>query len=41
MIASGKAIDYLAKLDMNAVHEHEIKLNNIITNKINTLMQLA
>ena len=37
MIASGKAIQYLSKLDMNAVHEHEIKLNNIITNKIKHL----
>ncbi len=37
MIASGKAIDYLSKLDMNAVHEHEIKLNRIITNKIKHL----
>ncbi|MED5308823.1 MAG: aminotransferase class V-fold PLP-dependent enzyme, partial [Candidatus Thermoplasmatota archaeon] len=37
MIASGKAIDYLSKLDMNAVHEHEIKLNKIITNKIKHL----
>ena len=37
MIASGKAIDYLAKLDMDAVHEHEIKLNRIITNKIKHL----
>ena len=36
MIASGKAIDYLSKLDMDAVHEHEIKLN-IITNKIKHL----
>jgi len=37
MIASGKAIDYLSKLDMNAVHEHEIKLNRIITDKIKHL----
>ena len=37
MIASGKAIQYLSRLDMNAVHEHEIKLNNIITNKIKHL----
>jgi cysteine desulfurase/selenocysteine lyase len=37
MIASGNAIDYLSKLDMNAVHEHEIKLNKIITNKIKHL----
>ena len=37
MIASGEAIDYLSKLDMNAVHEHEIRLNSIITNKIKHL----
>ena len=37
MIASGKAIDYLSKLDANAVHEHEIKLNRIITDKIKHL----
>ncbi|DAC31375.1 MAG TPA: aminotransferase class V-fold PLP-dependent enzyme, partial [Candidatus Poseidoniaceae archaeon] len=37
MIASGNAINYLSKLDMNAVHEHEIKLNKIITSKIKHL----
>ena len=29
LIATGAAIDYLSKLDMNAVHEHEVALNRI------------
>ena len=37
LIASGSAIDYLSKLDMNAVHEHEISLNKIMTNGIKHL----
>ena len=37
MIASGAAIDYLSKLDMNAVHDHEVKLNRIMTNGIKHL----
>lgn len=37
LIASGSAIDYLSKLDMNAVHEHEISLNRIMTNGIKHL----
>ncbi len=37
MIASGKAIEYLSKLNMNDVHEHEIKLNQIITQRIKHL----
>ena len=36
MMATGAAIDYLAGLDMNAVHEHEIKLNEIMTNGVKT-----
>jgi cysteine desulfurase/selenocysteine lyase len=31
MIGAGAAIDYLAKLDMDAVQEHEVKLNKIMT----------
>lgn len=37
MIASGAAIDYLSKLDMDSVHEHEINLNRIMTNGIKHL----
>ena len=37
MIATGAAIDYLAKQDMNAVHEHEVKLNKIMTNGVKDL----
>lgn len=37
LIASGSAIDYLSKLDMNAVNEHEISLNRIMTNGIKHL----
>jgi len=40
MIASGKAIDYLSKLNMNDVHNHEVKLNRIITDKIKHLNQI-
>ncbi len=40
MIASGKAIEYLSKLNMNDVHEHEIRLNSIITNKIKHLSEI-
>ena len=37
LIASGSAIEYLSKLDMDAVHEHEINLNRIMTNGIKHL----
>ena len=37
MMATGAAIDYLTKLDMNAVHEHEIRLNTIMTNGVKDL----
>ena len=37
MIASGKAIEYLSNLNMDDVHEHEIKLNQIITQRIKHL----
>ena len=37
LIASGSAIDYLSKLDMDAVHAHEVKLNRIITDGIKHL----
>ena len=31
MLATGAAIDYLSAIDMDAVHEHEVKLNKIMT----------
>ena len=37
MMATGAAIDYLSNLDMNAVHEHEIRLNRIMTNGVKDL----
>ena len=37
LIASGSAIDYLSKIDMDAVHSHEVKLNRIITDGIKHL----
>ena len=37
MMATGAAIDYLTELDMNAVHEHEIRLNTIMTNGVKDL----
>lgn len=37
MIGAGAAIDYLAKMDMDAVHEHEIKLNKIMSSAIKDL----
>lgn len=37
MVATGAAIDYLAALDMNEVHEHEIKLNRIMTQGVKDL----
>ena len=36
-MATGAAIDYLAGLDMNAVHEHEVKLNRIMTDGVKDL----
>ena len=41
MMATGAAIDYLANLDMDAVHEHEIKLNRIMTDGIKDLAGLS
>jgi len=41
MMATGAAIDYLANLDMSAVHEHEIKLNRIMTSGIKDLAGLS
>ena len=41
MMATGAAIDYLAALDMNAVHEHEIKLNRIMTDGVKDLPGLS
>ena len=37
MMATGAAIDYLSSLDMNAVHEHEVKLNQIMTDGVEDL----
>ena len=37
MMATGAAIDYLSKLDMDAVHEHEIALNRIMTEGVKDL----
>ena len=41
LIATGAAIDYLAKLDMNAVHEHEVALNRIMTDGVKDLPGLS
>ena len=37
MIGTSAAIDYLAKMDMDAVHEHEVKLNKIMTSRVKDL----
>lgn len=37
MMATGAAIEYLSKLDMNQVHEHEIKLNRIMSDGVKDL----
>lgn len=37
MIGTGAAIDYLAKLDMDAVRDHEVKLNKIMTSGVKDL----
>jgi cysteine desulfurase/selenocysteine lyase len=37
ILATGAAIDYLSKFDMDAVHEHETKLNRIMTNGVKDL----
>ena len=34
MMATGAAIDYLTGLNMNEVHEHEIRLNSIMSNSV-------
>ena len=41
MMATGAAIDYLSKLDMTAVHEHEIALNRIMTDGVKDLPGLS
>ena len=41
MMATGAAIDYLAGLDMNAVHDHEINLNRIMTDGVKDLPGLS
>lgn len=37
MMATGAAIEYLSNLDMNQVHEHEIKLNRIMSDGVKDL----
>ena len=37
MMATGEAIDYLSKLNMNEVHEHEIRLNQIMSRGVKDL----
>jgi len=37
IIGTGAAIDYLSELDMNAVHEREIKINQIVTDGVKDL----
>jgi len=37
IIATGAAIDYLSKIDLNDVHEHEVRLNQIMTDGIKDL----
>ena len=37
MMATGAAIDYLTGLNMNEVHEHEIRLNSIMSNGVKDL----
>lgn len=37
MMATGAAIDYLSNINMNEVHEHEIRLNTIMTDGIKDL----
>ena len=41
MMATGAAIDYLSQLDMDAVHEHEINLNRIMTDGVKDLPGLT
>ena len=41
MMATGAAIDYLSKLNMDAVHEHEINLNRIMTDGVKDLPGLT
>tara|TARA_A100000164_G_scaffold180475_1_gene160352 strand:+ start:1005 stop:2228 length:1224 start_codon:yes stop_codon:yes gene_type:complete len=37
MMATGAAIDYLSQLDMQQVHEHEVRLNRIMSNGVKDL----
>jgi cysteine desulfurase/selenocysteine lyase len=37
MMATGAAIDYLSTLNMNDVHEHEVRLNTIMSNGVKDL----
>ena len=37
MVATGAAIDYLSAIDLNEVHEHEIRLNTIMTDGVKDL----
>ena len=36
-MATGAAIDYLSQLDMQQVHEHEVRLNRIMSNGVKDL----
>lgn len=40
MVATGAAVEYLTTLDMNAVHQHEIKLNKIMTKGVKDIAGL-
>jgi len=37
MVATGAAVEYLSNLDMNEIYEHEIRLNQIMTDGIKDL----
>ena len=37
MMATGAAIDYLSQLNMQQVHEHEVRLNRIMSNGVKDL----
>lgn len=41
MMATGAAIDYLSAFDMEAVHEHEIRLNQLMTTGVKDLPGLS
>jgi len=41
ILGTGAAIEYLSGIDMNAIHEHEIKLNSILTEGVKDLHGLS